>query len=40
MEKSRPRYRSGNDSVEVTVKGPSTDDIKGTVEKLRNDERY
>ena len=26
---------AGNDSVEVTVKGPSTDDIKGTVEKLR-----
>ena len=25
---------AGNDSVEVTVKGPSTDDIKGTVEKV------
>ena len=31
MEKQDLGTGAGNDSVEVTVKGPSTDDIKGTV---------
>ena len=38
MEKSRFRNRAGNNSVEVTVKGPNTSAMKDTVNRVENDD--